>query len=381
MASPEHVARLGQGAASWNAWRAQDPLIVPDLTELDLRYRMLAGFDLHSVRLDRSILTGADLREANLRGASLIATSFSGAYDRAPDLTGADLHGANGPGATFKFANLHRINLSYGSFPDAIFKSAQLDGARIRSANLRRADLRSVNFSDVDLSGSVLRESCLYGASFVGTCLDNADLTGCQVYGVSAWDVSLNQAIQHDLIVTHESQSEIAVDNLEVAQFVHLLLRGDRTRRAVDALTSKAALILGRFSPERKRILDAVRGELRHHGLVPLLFDFDKPSSRDITETVSLLAHLSMFVIADLTDARSAPQELGRIVPSLPSVPVLPIILSSEPEYGMFEHFTRFPWVMEVFRYADESHLVGNLRSGLISAARSRATELTSYDK
>ena len=74
-------------------------------------------------------------------------------------------------------------------------------------------------------------------------------------------------------------------------------------------------LILGRFTPERKAVLDALREELRRRDYLPILFDFEKPGSRDLTETISTLAHMARFVIADITGARSILQELERIVP------------------------------------------------------------------
>jgi hypothetical protein len=97
-----------------------------------------------------------------------------------------------------------------------------------------------------------------------------------------------------------------------------------------------------------------------------MMFDFDKPTHRDITETVQLLANMSRFVIADVTDAKSIPQELSHIIPFLPSVPVRPIILDSEYEYSMFEHWEQFDSVLDVYRYRDRDQLIANIEAAII---------------
>jgi hypothetical protein len=135
-------------------------------------------------------------------------------------------------------------------------------------------------------------------------------------------------------------------------------------------------LILGRFTPERKAVLDALREELRKHDYLPVLFDFDRPASRDSTETVSLLARMARFVIADITEARSIPQELMVIAPDLPSVPIQPLLLEAAGEYGMFEHFRRYPWVLKEHVYASPQHLIADLSERVIAPAEAKVREL-----
>ena len=160
---------------------------------------------------------------------------------------------------------------------------------------------------------------------------------------------------------TREKEPTITVDSLKVAQFIYLLLNNHEVRNAIDTITSKVVLILGRFTPERKAILDGLREELRRLDYLPVMFDFDVPQSRDTDETVGLLARMARFVIADLSDARSVLQELRGIVSDLPSVPVQPIIWLHGADPGMFDHFRRYPWVLQPIRYATTNDIISSL--------------------
>jgi hypothetical protein len=141
----------------------------------------------------------------------------------------------------------------------------------------------------------------------------------------------------------------------------------------IDTIASKVVLILGRFTPERKVVLNAIRDALRNRGRLPVLFDFEKPSTQTTDETISTLAHMSRFVIADLTDAKSVLQELRSIVPNSPSVLVQPLLLASQEEPGMFDFFRRFPWVLEPVRYTDKAALIAELYEKVIAPAEAKA--------
>jgi hypothetical protein len=112
----------------------------------------------------------------------------------------------------------------------------------------------------------------------LGQPLRDADLTGCRIHGVSAWGVKLEGAKQQNLVITPPIEPAITVDNIEVAQFIYLMLNNQKVRDVIDTITSKAVLILGRFTDERKKVLDALREELRKHNYLPILFDFEVPA-------------------------------------------------------------------------------------------------------
>lgn len=254
---------------------------------------------------------------------------------------------------------------------DADFYKANLSKANLHRAYLSGADLREANLSGADLNGADLRR-----ATFVETNLNNAILTNCLIYGIAAWDVQVEGAEQLNLVITGLNQPTITVDNLKVAQFIYLLLNNREIREVIDTITSKVVLILGRFTSERKIILEGIKEELRKQNYLPVLFDFEQPDTRDVTETVTILARMARFIIADITDPKSIPQELAFIVPQLPSVPVQPLIHSSQREYGMFSYFTRFPWVLPLYHYTDQTSLLHSLKANVIDPAEQKAQEL-----
>ena len=138
-------------------------------------------------------------------------------------------------------------------------------------------------------------------------------------------------------------------------------------------------LILGRFTPERKAVLDALREELRKRDLLPILFDFEKPDSKDLTGTVQTLANMARFIIADLTDPSCIPHELAMLVPGT-VVPVQPILLQGQSEYAMFIDLKRrYGWVLEPYLYASPERLITELSEGVIRPAEAKAQELRGH--
>jgi len=214
----------------------------------------------------------------------------------------------------------------------ANLRRAHLYGADLSGADLSRADLSEAGLSGADLSGADLSRADLSEAPLVSADLTGANLTGSRVYGVSVWRSKLEGAKQQNLVITRIDEPQITVDHIEVAQFIYVMLNNQKIRDVIDTITSKVVLILGRFTDERKAVLNALREELRKRNYLPVLFDFSVPATRDITETVSLLARMARFVVADITDAKSIPQELAVIVPDLPSVPVQPLLLEGSAE-------------------------------------------------
>jgi hypothetical protein len=355
MANADDIAQLMKGVDAWNAWRQENPDFLPDLSGADLRKANLSQANLTFANLGGADLSGANLRKANLTGANLNPSNRSVAL-----LRGADLTCANLSGAMLNTANLSQANLTF----------ANLSGADLSEAHLGGADLTCAN-----LSGANLRHADLIGATLLNTDLSGADLIDCRVWGVSAWRLKLEGAKQQNLVITSGDEPTVTVDNIEVAQFIYLMLNSQKIRDVIDTITSKAVLILSRFTAERKAVLDALREELRKRDYLPILFDFGVPAARDITETVSLLARMARFIIADLTDPSSIPKELEAIVPGL-AVPVQPLLEGSARPYAMFKDYWKYDWVLPLYRYEGLEPLLATLAGKVIAPAEAKMKAL-----
>ncbi len=343
MANPEHIKILQQGVAVWNAWRTKEPEIAPDLCQADLRR--------------------ADLRNANFYGTNLFGANLSGADLRAADLGRADLCEAD----------LSKVDLTKAKLSDADIIGANLSGANLSGAHLFWSNLLGADLSGADLSGAHLQQASLVDASLV-----DANLSGSHIYGVSAWNVQLSQGTkQQDMVITHADEPEITVDNIEVAQFIYLLLHSEKIRDVIDTIGRKGVLLLGRFTEGRIAVLERLREELRKRGYLPIVFNFDKPETKDFTETVRLLAGLSKFVIADITNPKSAPLELQATVPEI-MVPFRPIIEEGEKPFAMLQDLwiKHRDWVFEPIYYSSLDALIGALDEKIIRPAEARFAEL-----
>jgi hypothetical protein len=162
-------------------------------------------------------------------------------------------------------------------------------------------------------------------------------------------------------------------------QALNKQLDGANVSQVLSEIAARTVLILGRFTDERKAVLDAIRSALAgpFRSYVPILFDFDKPGERDLIESIVRFAAVSRFVIADLSDPKSVPAELQAIVPQFPSLPIVPIIEETQREYPVSDHILRRDSVLKpIVRYRDVPHLLSMLDAQIIQPAEALYSKL-----
>ena len=347
MANLEHLNILRQGVVAWNHWRKTNPTIKPDLSHACLMGLLRDESKGPLQKGERTNFSGIDLSSTNLRNAILEYVVLDKAH-----LEEADLEEAN-----LKYAN---------------FKEAHLENAVLKEANLRSADLSGANLSGANLMR----------ASLVETNLEGAILTDCNIYGVAVWGVKVNnETAQSGLRIANYNESPLTVDNLKVAQFLYLIINNKEIREAIDTISSKVVLILGRFTKERKSVLDALREELGrqkddngNQKYIPVIFDFAKPDIQNYIEPVTTLAQMARFVIADFTDSKQVNREVPAIV-NTSSVPILPLWQIGYSKEWTPGDFGNVRSVLEMYEYKDKDSLLATLSENILAPLEDAYTE------
>lgn len=273
--SRSQVMILKKGSETWDRWRTENPEVRPRLVRADLHEHNLSGLDL-----SKCDLTAADLRKCNLTGSSLI---------------NADLSHANLEGAALINADLTGV----------VLRNASMIGADLSGATVQGADLTNANLNDVKFNRSVLKD--------------------CRVWGISTWGAQLRETVQSNLRIGRDESVNVEVNDISFSSLFSLLQDSSQFRDLIDALTQKCVLVLGSFTAVQMPVMRAIEGRLRELGFVPIIFDFQSATQRDFTETIKALAGLSRFIIAEISNPRSAPLELHAVIPNY-QIPVIPLL-------------------------------------------------------
>lgn len=346
-----HLNRLLSSISSptlrnpWNQWRQRHSNIRPDL-----RGAKLTGLDMRGLNLNRIRLNGGDL---------------SGSQLRLCNLAGADL----------RSVHMRHTDLSHAS---------------LRNARLNQAIIEASLLVDANLSGADLREAVMIECLLNRADLHNVKLAGSTVWGVGAWDLKNTDDANHrsNVVVGRDLDpndytirdlrkpgQSLPVDNIECAHVIEMLANNEKIGEILRLASRRLVLLLGRFEGEQGLVLDALKDELPKHEYAPIKFDFEQGRDRDLIETVTTLATLSRFVIADLTAPRSVPLESHAIVPDV-AVPFVPIVRGERP-FSMFSSLQRkYFWVLPTVVYRSEKQLVRSIKKAIIDPAEMMVRKL-----
>ena len=407
MANAGHIDLVRDRLVHWNDWRRKNTKVVPDLagadlSELNLSGANLARADLSGARLAGTNLSGAnlsrakffradlsqaDLTKANLFKANLSQADLAGANFNGADLTGAflvranlsgaGLIGACLKGATLGQASLFRAKLAKAVLSQASFFKSDLSEADLSAADLEGANLQEAVLERTNLRGANLANANLCFATLLKTNLEGAVLDNAAVHGTSLWDVNTADSRQRDLDIMPAQEPVLSVDSLQTAQLVGMLLHHEKARYEVFSITLNTVLVIGRFPPERKPVLQAVKDALRRRDYSPLVLDFHLPGSGDKNEIVKTLGRMSRFVVADLTGDRRISDTLDAVVHFLPTIPIQPIGQAESGGQGLPDsHWRKYRWVLPLWRFRDPEDLAARIGREVLSPAEEKAAEI-----
>ncbi len=349
----------------------------------------LRGATLRQADLSQANLSGANLRQADLSGANLRHADLTYTSLRQANLKGANLRQAKLDGVQLLEADLSGADLSETDLRRAKLKGGTVDGRKpsgaiLKGANLRKANLDGMKLVETDLTGADLSY-----CSMIGTSFTNANLTGCRIYGIVAWDLKLRGSTQSNLVITPiedrmysisalEASPTIMVDGMDVAQLIYSMLNNNNIRNVMNFTFKNGVLIIGRFTGERFKTLDAILKMLRYLDYLPIVCNFDDSTNRNLDKTILLLSGMCRFIIADITNSNPASNkfELEVKVPNC-GIPFVPVMEEGGQPFKIFKDLqTKYNWVLGVHTYKTVPGLITALEESVINPALDKHKEL-----
>ena len=341
-----------------------------------VRYN-LARARLNNAVLVRTNLALAHLERASLANAELMSADLSSVRAEKVNLSGANLRGATLHNGDFRRAVcLERTYLAHADLREANFA-----GAKMAETTLSGADLTKTCFDGADLTRAELSDAILDETSLMGTTLHGAIVGGTFIRRVKTDDKTDQSDLLVDVHVAWERRPGEMIkfteaDDIRVAQFHNIVDEPGSVGKLLAATTQRVVLILGRFLPQRKRVLDRLAKALSERGKIAVIFDFPSPVDREVSDTVRFIAGMSQFIVVDLTKASSVPLELQATIPDL-MIPVLPIVQSGHEVFSMFSDLQRrYSWIQPTVSYKDVDQLVEYVDGAIIARAESAAEQI-----
>ncbi len=361
---------LKSGKDFWNVWMQTNWKELPKIKSYSkyalrnhkVEYLSLTVADLSSLDLrDFQIFDGYNFKRVLFNSCNLGKLKFINCDFKKSQFRNADLREAIFENCTFELTTFINANLNQSSFHNCKFIGANLS---------------KVEFYKADFTKTTLFNCNLMWSKLIETNFKSSSINLCKVFGASIWNINAEDTLQSNIIITKREEIEVSVDNLEIAQFLYLMINNKNIKNIIENLTSKIVLILGRFSVNRKIILDQIKDKLRSLGYVPIIFDLQKPENKDYLEPVLLISQLSRFIIADFSDPKIILEEITRIVDNTSAV-IIPIIEKGQREPSTLYNIriNRLS-ILDTYTYESSKELLENVYSELIKKAEVKLKEL-----
>jgi hypothetical protein len=320
--------------SNWERYLINFPHTFEVLNNRDLRFIEFYKEEFWKVRTNLKEVKKKDKEYLEVTGPL-----FSNA-----DLTGANFFLANLMGSSFKGSIINNVN-----FMSALILKSNFRNSIIENSEFNGADLWNSNFSASNIKNSNFR-----GSNLTKIDISSAKIMDCKIYGISCWDIKRNDyTITKNLIISDPYSDDpiITIDDIELAQFIYLILNNKKISNLITTMRTKSVLLLSSFDNKSKLVLDKIKELLLKYDFIPIVFDFMPSNKQDLMETIRTLALLSRFVIVDLSIQSGQLHELASLVKET-YIPFVTIASEGSKQTRMLNEFRHHYWFRSnYFRY------------------------------